>query len=127
MPQKIISLREIERSITINCAIDKKANKVLQLPKWQGLNNQGIGRCIFIYIAHNSGYNQEEICDYLNIKADEYLRKAAIVGELYNNGKLLFESIGHTAGYLETRDTYLFFYRKLVLAQNYLRYRFGLE
>jgi len=126
LPKKI-PLREIERSIAINCAIDKKSNKPLQLTKWQGLTNQGLGRCIFIYIAQNCGYNPEEICDYLTIQDFEYAQKAAILEEFYTNGKYLFETIGHTAGYLETRDTYLFFYRKLVLAQNYLRYRFSLE
>lgn len=124
-PNKI-PLREIERSIRINCVIDNKASKSLQLPKWgRGIANQGIARSIFLYLAINSGYNQEEICDYLDITNDEYLDKAASLNEYYTNGKQLFETIGHTAGYLETRDSYLSFYRKLVLAQNYLRYRFS--
>lgn len=127
MSPKTIPLGEIERSITINCAIDKKSNKPLQLTKWQGLTNQGLGRCIFIYIALQSGYNQVEICDYLTMAKHEYDAKAGIINEFYAHGKFLFETVGHSAGYLETRDTYLFFYRKLVLAQNYLRYRFSLE
>lgn len=125
MLPKTIPLREIERSIAINCAIDHKSGKPLQLTKWQGLTNQGLGRCIFLYIATNAGYNPEEIRDYLNMADKEYQDKSAIIDEFYDNGKFLFETMGHTAGYLETRDTYLFFYRKLVLAQNYLRYRFG--
>lgn len=127
MLSKTIPLREIERSIAINCAIDRKSNKPLQLTKWQGLTNQGLGRCIFMYIALHSGYNQAEICDYLTMAKHEYDAKFNILDEFYTNGKFLFETVGHNAGYLETRDTYLFFYRKLVLAQNYLRYRFSLE
>jgi len=122
-------LREIERSISINCAIDKSSPKTLQLRKWQGQNQylkQGLGRCLFVYIALKSGYNQEEICDYLTMSEQEYLQQAGILDEYYNNGRLLFETIGHKAGYLETKDACLFFYRKLVLAENYLRYRFGL-
>jgi hypothetical protein len=126
MTQNKIPLREIERSIAINCAIDYKSNKPLQLTKWQGLTNQGLGRCIFLYIAKRQGYNKEEICDYLTMNIQEFEQKAAILQELHDNGKMLFETIGHTATYLETRDACLFFYRKLVLAQNYLRYRFGL-
>lgn len=124
---KLIPLREIERSIAINCALDQKSQKALQLPKWQGLNNQGLGRCIFIFIALKAGYEKEEICDYLNLNVKEYDQKQQILEEYYNNGKHLFETIGHTAGYQETRDTYMFFYRKLVLAENYLRYRFNLR
>lgn len=123
MAAKKIPLREIERSITINCAIDKKANKPLTLPKWQGLNNQGIGRCIFIFIAKRCDYDQEEICDYLTMATKEYQSKLAILDELFIHGKLLFETVGPHANYQETKDTYLLFYRKLVLAQNYLRYR----
>lgn len=125
MQTKNITLREIQRSIAINCALDHKSGKALQLTKWQGLTNQGLGRCIFIYIAIQAGYTPEAIRDYLSMTEQEYLQKAGILDEFYDNGKLLFETIGHTAGYMETRDTYLFFYRKLVLAQNYLRWRFG--
>lgn len=124
---KIIPLREIERSIAINCTIDQKSQKPLQLPKWQGLNNQGLGRSLFIYIAKNCGYNKEEICDYLTMNPVEYDDKFSTLDEFYKNGKQLFETIGHTAGYMETRDNYMFFYRKLVLAENYLKYRFGLQ
>lgn len=124
---KIIPLREIERSIAINCTIDQKSNKALQLPKWQGLNNQGLGRSIFMFIALKSGYNKEEICDYLAMNSNEYENKLKVLDEYYTNGKELFETIGHTAGYQETRDNYMFFYRKLVLAENYLKYRFNLR
>lgn len=127
MPPKLIPLREIERSIKINCTIDQKSQKVLQLPKWQGLNNQGLGRCIFIFIALRCGYNKDEICDYLTMNPLEYDQKAETLTEYYTNGKELFETIGHTAGYMETRDNYMFFYRKLVLAENYLKYRFNLQ
>lgn len=120
-----VSLREIERSISINCAIDKGSGKALQLARWQGLNNRGLGRVIFIYLALQSGHSQEAICDYLDMGDAEYQQTAAIVDEFYTNGRILFETLGHTAGYLETKDAYLFFYRKLVLAQNYLRYRCG--
>lgn len=124
---KYIPLWEIERSIAINCAIDRKALKPLQLPKWQGLTNQGVGRCIFIYIATFCGYNQEEVCDYLTIADQEYKDKVGMLEELYAHGKLLFETLGTDAGYLETRDTYLLFYRKLILAKNYLRFRFNID
>lgn len=124
---KLIPLREIERSIAINCTLDTKSQKALQLPKWQGLNNQGLGRLIFIFIAIKAGYDKEEICDYLTMNPVEYDKKLEILDDYYNNGKHLFDTIGHTAGYQETRDTYMFFYRKLVLAENYLRYRFNLR
>lgn len=126
MASKFIPLREIERSITINCTIDQKASKPLQLPKWQGLANQGLGRSIFIFIASHCGYSKDEICDYLTITSNEYDDKFASLNEYYTNGKRLFETIGHTAGYHQTRDNYMFFYRKLRLAENYLKYRFGL-
>lgn len=138
MPPKTIPLWEIERSIAINCVLDKNSNKPLQLAKkkWQGLGNQGIARCVFLYIAMNAGYTQEEICDYLTMNDQEFHQKREILTDLYNNGKLQFEAgdqvtpskppeYGHTASYQATKDAYLFFYRKLVLAQNYLRYRFG--
>jgi hypothetical protein len=124
---KFIPLREIERSITINCTIDQKSNKPLQLPKWQGINNQGLGRSIFIFIALKIGYDKEEICDYLTMNPTEYDTKLAHLDEYYSHGKELFETIGHAAGYQETRDNYMFFYRKLVLAENYLKYRFNLK
>lgn len=126
MPTKLIPLREIERSIAINCTIDQKSMKPLQLPKWQGLNNQGLGRSLFIFIAIKAGYNKEEICDYLIMNPTEYDNKQRTLDEYYTNGKELFHTIGHTAGYQETRDHYMFFYRKLVLAENYLKYRFNL-
>lgn len=119
-------MREIERSIAINCTIDLKSNKALQLPKWQGLTNQGLGRSIFMFIALKAGYNKEEICDYLAMNPVEYDQKEKTLAEYYSNGKHLFDTVGHTAGYQETRDNYMFFYRKLVLAENYLRYRFNL-
>jgi hypothetical protein len=126
MQPKKIPLREIERSITINCAIDHKSKKALQLPKrYQGLTNQGLGRCIFIYLAQQVGYMQEEICDYLTMSDTEFEHKNSIITELYDIGRMLFESTEHPTNYQDTRDNYLFFYRKLVLAQNYLRYRFG--
>ena len=125
MVQNKIPLREIERSITINCAIDKKASKALTLPKWHTGVNQGLARCIFIYIALKCDYSKEEICDYLTITASEYGHKAAVLDVMYSGGRELFNTIGTTPSYHEVNNTYLVFFRRLLLAQNYLRYRFG--
>lgn len=125
MPPKI-SLREIERSISINCNIDKTASKSLQLTKWHTGINQGIGRSIFIYIAHNYGYTPEEICDYLIITNVEYKQKFESLHDLYTKGFELFYKESKDT-YKDTYNTHLIFYRKLVLAQNYLRYRFGFD
>lgn len=125
MSAKKIPLREIERSITVNCAVDKKANKALTLYKWQTGVNKGIARCIFIYIALKCSYSQEEICDYLTISADEYHHKLAVLDNMHSTGRDLFNSIGTKYTYADTSTTELIFYRKLLLAQNYLRYRFG--
>lgn len=125
MSQNKIPLREIERSITINCAIDKKASKALTLHRWHTGVNQGVGRCIFIYIAHKCSYTQEAICDYLAISSDEYNHKAAVLDDMYSGGRELFNSIGAAPSYQEANATYLVFFRRLLLAQNYLRYRWG--
>ena len=127
MPPNKIPLREIERAITINAAIDQKASKALTFPKWQTGINQGIGRCIFIYIAHKSGYIPDEICDYLTITLAEYDHKFAVLDDLCSKGKELFNCIGNNSSYSDTYNTHLVFYRKLLLAQNYLRYRFGYQ
>jgi hypothetical protein len=125
MPQKNISLREIERSISVNCAIDRKAFKALTLTRWHTGVNQGIARCIFIYIGLKCGYSSEEICDYLAITGVEYQHKADVLDTMYAGGKELFNTIGATPSYHEMNNTYLVFFRKLLLAQNYLRYRWG--
>lgn len=121
-----IPLREIEKSITINCAVDKKASKSLTLYNWQTGINRGVARCIFIYIAIKCSYDAEEICDYLAITPDEYRHKAAVLADLHDKGRALFTTIGNKDLTLaDTSTTELTFYRKLLLAQNYLRYRFG--
>jgi hypothetical protein len=124
MSQKNISLREIERSIKVNATIDKKAGKALQLHKWHRGINQGIGRSIFIYIARQHDYTQEAICDYLAIKPDEYNHKVDQLSELYTKGEAIFHSPA-IHDYASTCDSHLNFYRKLLLAQSYLRWRFG--
>lgn len=121
-----IPLREIERSIAINCAVDKKASKSLTLYNWQTGINRGVARSVFIYIAQNCNYNAEEICDYLAISPDEYRHKAAVLTDLHDKGRDLFNTIGTKITLADTSTTELTFYRKLLLAQNYLRYRFGL-
>jgi hypothetical protein len=123
LPKKI-PLREIDRSISINCTIDKKAGKPLQLLKWHTGINQGIGRSIFIYLSHKSGYSPEEICDYLSMTAGEYNQKFEALDDLFHKGNDLFHKAGIDT-YKDTYNTPLIFYRKLMLAQNYLRYRFG--
>lgn len=120
-----IPLREIERSITINCALDKKASKSLTMYNWQTGVNRGVARCVFIYIAQHCNYNAEEICDYLAITPDEYRHKAAVLTDLHDKGRDLFNTIGTKITLADTSTTELTFYRKLLLAQNYLRYRFG--
>jgi hypothetical protein len=124
MSPKTISLREIERAIAINATIDKKAGKALQLHKWHRGINQGIGRSIFIYIAKQHGYTKEEVCDYLAIKPDEYDHKVDQLSELYIKGEAIFHSAAINT-YASTCDSHLNFYRKLLLAQSYLRWRFG--
>lgn len=123
--QKKIPFREIDRAITVNCAIDYKSNKALQFPKLKGITNQGLGRCIFIYIALQTGYDREEICDYLAMNVNEFDQKEAVLGEMYAAGKILFEGIEPGEG-IEYGENHLLFYRKLLLARNYLRYRFEL-
>jgi hypothetical protein len=120
-----IPLREIERSITVNCAVDKKANKTLTLYKYQTGVNKGIARCVFIYIAIKCSYNPEEICDYLAITNAEYGHKSAVLADMHDRGRELFTTKGGNFTYADTSCTELIFYRKLLLAQNYLRYRFG--
>jgi hypothetical protein len=120
-----IPLREIERSITINCAVDKKANKSLSLYNWQTGVNRGVARCIFIYIALKCSYSPDEICDYLAITPEEYGHKAAVLADMHDRGRDIFTTKGNNITYADTSTTELTFYRKLLLAQNYLRYRFG--
>lgn len=122
-----ISLEAIQSAIKANCVIEKKAIKALTLERQcgQGLSIKGIGRCLFIYIARAAGYTPEEICDYLAINLREYDTKTEALEDLYVTGKKLFENSGNHFTYLETRDTYLFFYRKLVLIRNYLKYRYN--
>lgn len=121
-----ISLREIERAIALNSVLDKKASKALTLLKWQNGITQGIPRCVFIYIALKCGYNQEEICDYLAITFEEYNAKAAVLEDLRIKGRDAFTDTSHNS-YTNAFHTPLLFYRKLLLAQNYLRYRCGWE
>jgi hypothetical protein len=120
----MIPFSEIDRAIRINSAIDERAPKTLSFKKWQGMNNSGLGRCIFIFVATKVGYTPEEICDYLAINMAEFNHKTREVDDLYATGRKLFEDKTHRSGYTETREPYLAFYRKLLLVQNYLRYRF---
>jgi len=119
-----IPFAEIDHAIRINSAINDSAPKTLSFKKWQGMNNSGLGLCIFIYIALKVGYTSEEICDYLGMAPGEYKSKERILTDLHDTGRLLFEERGHEASYIETKEAYITFYRKLLLAQNYLRYRF---
>jgi hypothetical protein len=123
-----IALREIERAIELNSTIDKTASKVLTLQRLHTGVNQGIPRCVFIYIALKAHYNSEEICDYLAITPNEYSAKEATLAELYDQGREAFTTSSYRDPYSETyHNTPLIFYRKLLLAQNYLRYRCGWE
>lgn len=119
-----VPLREIDKAITLNSVLDQKASKILTLKKWQNGISQGVPRCVFIYIALKAGYSPEEICDYLAINVDEFTAKQAVLPEMYATGLRLFKSSNldtHTGTY----NAQLLFYRKLLLAQNYLRYRCG--
>lgn len=121
---KTIPLGEIDKAIRLNCAIKPGASKALTLKVWQGVNNSGLGRCLFIYIALNAGYEKDAICDYLGINEHEFEQKSNNLPELYANGRLLFESFDGKSNYQDSRDGDLFFYRKLILICNYLRFRY---
>src|SRR6266581_955080 len=125
MLPKLIPLQEIDKAIRINCVIDNHALKALTLKKHHGVNNKGVGRGLFIYVAVKCGYAKEEICDYLAITEQEFDQRTAALEGYYTQGKLLFDTIGASADYHETANTYVFFYRKLVLVNNYLRYKYN--
>lgn len=124
MSSNKITLTDIDGAIKANCSIEYNAPKPLTIKKWKGQNNGGIGRSLFIYIALKADYTPEQIYDYLGITPHEYKTKAAVVGDHYNHGKILFE---HAKNQVDPNDTDLFFYRKLILISNYLRYRFQWE
>lgn len=121
MSTKKITLTDIDKAIKSNCIVEYNAPKALTLKKGKGQPNGGIGRSLFIYFALKIEYTPEEIFDYLGITEHEYKSKSAVLSQMYDNGKLLFE---HPDAQSDVNENELFFYRKLVLIGNYLRYRF---
>lgn len=117
-----IPLQEIYRAIEINSYLDPKALKALTLVKEGSTKNNGIARSVFIFVALKTGYEKEVICDYLAISGGEYDTKVAILDKLYKTGKYFFTN---RISLPEPDGAALLFYRKLLLATNYLRYKYG--
>ncbi len=119
-----ITLQIIEQSIRKTCVIDDSAEKMLTLVKYMGTKNKGVGRSLFIFIAMQYGFEPEEICDYLRIHREEFNRKWADLDTLYAAGKQKFEKFDKKKVQVEHDETPFFFYRKLRLIYNYLRYTY---
>lgn len=121
-----ITMIRIEEAIRANCIIDTYAEKKLTLVKYAGTKNKGIGRILFMYFAVEAGYGKEDICDYLEMSEDELYGKASRIDHLFAEGKEKFEQVRHPGtsyNFANADDSALFFYRKIRLIENYLRYR----
>lgn len=123
----IVPLGEIDKAIRMNCRIEEHSIKPLTLVRDQGITNKAVARSLFIYVSLRTGYQQEEVCDYLGISSDEYHKQNNKSLEYYHYGRELFTKYRSGIPYKESKDTHLFFYRKLLLVSNYLKFRYQLE
>lgn len=128
MPDKLaVPLLEIDRAIRLNCRIEQHSVKPLTLVKDHGVNNKGVARSLFIYVALRTGYTREQIMDFLGIDVAEYDKQVGNSLEYYRCGRELFYKYRDPGAYRLSKDTYLFFYRKLLLVSNYIKFRYGVE
>lgn len=115
MTEKKISLQNIAAAIRINCLIDSQAGKPLTLVKLAGkIKNTGAGRSIFIFFALQAGYDQEAICDYLDMTADEFSGKLSRLPMWIQEGQRRFEEKQGP------ENPYRYFWRKFILVRHYL-------